>query len=450
MDESARHDPAAPQRDETPSPPPSTADSAVTGGGDPTAERVAASWTAGLPPAPFVAVDETTGQRGLAPLSARVAILIVAVVIAMAVLWMARDAVRPFIVGLLIVYLLDPSVRWLARHRVPRPLAILLVYLLVIVAIVEFLNLTLTPLVAEARRLIADLPGLIEQFDAQLARLAETYAGLNLPPGVRDWIDRTVAGIGSGDDTFDPGILLPVVSGAGSLVGALFGYIILPVWAFYLLKDRVRLTAAFDRALPPAWRPDIWATIRVVERVFGQWVRGQLVLGVTVAVATFAGLTLLSQLVDPVFGRYAVLLSIIAGVLELLPIIGPIIAAVPAVLLAATAGLEATIASLVLYTAIQQLENYILVPKIQGDAVQLHPAAVIFALIVGGSLAGLLGAILALPVVAAFRDVGRYLFRRAGPPEEAGSQEDLARDLGIERPEPQPAVASDPGTPSPA
>ena len=158
----------------------------------------------------------------------------------------------------------------------------------------------------------------------------------------------------------------------------------------------------------------------------------------TVAITTFAGLTLLSVTVDPVFGRYAVLLSIIAGVLELLPIIGPIIAAVPAVLLAATAGLEATIAALVLYTAIQQVENYLLVPKIQGDAVQLHPAVVIFALIVGGSLAGLLGAILALPVTAAFRDVVRYFFRRLSPPDEAGSLEELGRDLGIE---PPPAAA---------
>jgi predicted PurR-regulated permease PerM len=74
------------------------------------------------------------------------------------------------------------------------------------------------------------------------------------------------------------------------------------------------------------------------------------------------------------------------------------------------------------------------VPKIQGDAVQLHPAVVIFALIIGGSLAGLLGAILALPVTSAARDVVRYLFRRAGPTEEAGSLEELGRDLGIEPP----------------
>ncbi len=390
-------------------------------------------WHPALPPAPFVAVDPLTGDRRIAPVTARVAILIGAIVLIGLLLWMGRDAVRPFIVGLLLVYLLEPPVRFLARHRVPRPLAILAVYLVVIFAIVEFLNLTLSPLFEQVATLINDLPGLTARFDDQIQQLSDTYAGLNLPEGVRDWIDRAIAGLQSGSGpSVSPGVLLPVVSSAGSLLGALFGYVILPVWAFYLLKDRVRLTQSFDRALPAAWRPDVWATIRIVERVFGQWVRGQLLLGVVVAVATFAGLMLLSAVVDPVFGRYAVLLSIIAGVLELLPIIGPIIAAVPAVLLAATAGLEATIASLVLYTAIQQLENYVLVPKIQGDAVQLHPAVVIFSLIVGGSLAGLLGAILALPMVAAFRDVVRYLFRRVGPPEEAGSMEDLGRDMGID------------------
>ena len=147
--------------------------------------------------------------------------------------------------------------------------------------------------------------------------------------------------------------------------------------------------------------------------------RGQLILGVVVGVFTFIGLLILSQLVDPIFGRYAVLLSIIAGVLELVPIIGPIISAVPAVLLAATAGPAAVIAALLLYTLVQQIENNFFVPKIQGDAIQLHPAAVIFAIIVGGALAGLIGAILALPMTAAFRDVVRYLFRRLSPDEPA-------------------------------
>jgi len=134
---------------------------------------------------------------------------------------------------------------------------------------------------------------------------------------------------------------------------------------------------------------------------------------------------ILSRLVDPIFGRYAVLLSIIAGVLELVPIIGPIISAVPAVLLAATAGPAAIVAALLMYTLVQQVENNFFVPKIQGDAVELHPAVVMFAIIIGGALAGLLGAILALPVTAAFRDVVRYLFRRLSPDEPEALAESL-------------------------
>ena len=211
------------------------------------------------------------------------------------------------------------------------------------------------------------------------------------------------------------------MSGAGSLIGAAFAYLILPVFVFYLLKDRIELTASFDRSLPSAWRFDTWAVIKSAERVFGQWVRGQLILGFAVGVFTFIGLLILSRLVDPVFGRYALILSVIAGVLELVPIIGPIISAVPAVLLAATAGPVPVAAALALYLLVQQVENNFLVPKIQGDAVELHPAIVMSAIIIGGSLAGLLGAILALPVTAAGRDVVRYLFRRMSPDGAGGT-----------------------------
>ena len=189
-----------------------------------------------------------------------------------------------------------------------------------------------------------------------------------------------------------------------------------PVWVFYLIKDRPGLTAAAERSLPAEWRPDARAISFLGLRVFGQWLRGQLFLGLTVGAATFVGLMLLSVTVDPVFGRFAILLSIIAGVLELLPIIGPIIAAIPAVLLALTGGIDAAVAAVVLYTVIQQLENNLLVPKIQGDAVELHPSAVMLALVIGGAIAGLLGAILALPVAAAGRDVFRYLFHRLDEP----------------------------------
>lgn len=382
---------------------------------------VAARWTAALPPPPFVHPDGGLGTGRFAPLSPRVAVLIGFAVVLAVVLSMAADAVRPFIIGLLFVYLLDPPVRWLVRLRVPRTLAILVVYVVTIVAIVEFLALTLTPLINEIVRFISDLPTLIDDLDNQLQRLGEIYARLQIPDAVRAWIDEMLANLQEegaiSPSAVDLSLLLPVLTGATSLIGLLFGYLILPVWVAYLLKDKVALLGSFERAIPGSWRFDVWAVIRTVERVFGQWVRGQLVLGLSVAILTFVGLLIASELIDPIFGRYALLLSVIAGVLELLPIIGPIIAAIPAVLLAATAGPGVMLAALVLYTLIQQVENNFLVPKIQGDAVELHPAVVMFAIIVGGSLAGLLGAILALPITAAFRDVVRYLFRRLSPDE---------------------------------
>jgi predicted PurR-regulated permease PerM len=404
------------------------------------------TWVAALPPPPFVDPGSISTAPRFAALSPRVAVLIAAAVVVGLLLWMARDAVRPFVVGLLLVYLLEPPVRWLVRRGMRRTLAILLVYVVSIIAIVELVNLTLTPLVNEIARFVQDLPTLAEQLQGQVERLSEIYARLQLPEPVRVWIDSIIAGGGQGNGgptTIDFSIFFPVLTGAGSFIGAIFGYLLLPVWAFYLLKDRVALTDQFDRSLPSAWRFDVWAVLRIARRVFGQWVRAQLVLGITVGVFTFIGLLLLSRFVDPVFGRYAILLSVTAGILELLPIIGPIISAVPAVLLAATAGLEPVIAALVLYTLVQQVENNILVPKIQGDAVEMHPAAVMFAIIIGGALAGLLGAILALPVTAAARDVVRYLFRRLSP----GASEALAASiegLGLEK---HPGVPAAPGSP---
>ena len=385
-----------------------------------------------LPPAPFLRLHTAGEPPAFAPFSPRVILLIVAGLVFGMLLWMARDAVRPFIIGLLFVYLLDAPVRGLARRGLRRSLAILVVYAGTFAAFVGFLWLTLAPLIDEVLRFIEDFPALADQLSGQLQKVQDLYAHLALPAAMRDWIDQVIAGIGTGAGgsagaSLDLSFLVPLVTGAGSLIGAVFGYVILPVWVFYLLKDRVALTASFDRSLPDTWRFDTWAVIRTVERVFGQWVRAQLILGFAVGLFTFIGLMALSRLVDPVFGRYAIMLSVIAGILELVPIIGPIISAVPAVLLAATAGPVPVVAALLLYLMVQQVENNLLVPKIQGDAVELHPAIVMAAIIIGGSLAGLLGAILALPVTAAGRDVVRYLFRRLSPDDPEALDAVVAR-----------------------
>jgi predicted PurR-regulated permease PerM len=356
-------------------------------------------------------VGGSASEGRLRPPTARVALVICAAVLVGFLLYQGREALSPFVVGLLLVYLLGPPAEWLSRRGVPRWIAILLVYAAVVFVVAQSLSFMLRPLVAQVRTFTDDLPGLLTNLD-------QFYHALDLPPQIRQSVDDWLAGLAEGGG-IDLGVLLPVVNITAGFVSSIFGYLIIPVWGFYLLKDRRQLTDAANRALPAEWRADVWAIARIVQRVFSQWIRAQVVLGVTVGVATFLGLMFLSLTVDPIFGRFALLLAVIAGVFELLPIIGPILAAIPAVLLALTAGPQAVIAALVLYLLVQQLENNLLVPKIQGDAVELHPSAVMFSLVVGGAIAGLLGAILAVPITAAGRNVFRYLFRRLSPPDAA-------------------------------
>ncbi len=360
-------------------------------------------------------------RAGFGPISGRMVLVLVAAAVAAVVLYEGRSALGPFVVGLVLAYLLDMPVERMARIGIPRWVSLLIVYAIVITIVVEALILTVRPLADQ-------LSAFIREFPSFTAQVSDRYAHLDLPGPVRQAIDAWLAELGSGVGGLDPGALLPVFSGIAGIVGSVVGYVLIPVWIFYLIKDRPALQAAAQRSLPATWQPDVSAVSGLISRVFGQWLRGQLVLGVTVGVATFAGLLFLSATVDPIFGRFAILLSVIAGVLELLPIIGPILAAIPAVLIALTAGIDVAIAAVILYTAIQQLENYFLVPKIQGDAVELHPSAVMFALIVGGAIAGLLGAILALPISAAARDVFRYCFHRLDDPPAAPA-EAIARIL---------------------
>ena len=401
--------------DPAPTPPGGGADAGVT-----SPPEVAAGAATSIAPPPIGGGTAAPLVRIL-PLPApsqRAVLIIAAAIILGVVLWMGREVLSPFIVGLLLVYLVDPLVERIARFGVPRWLAILLVYVVGIVLIIELFALTLGPLVAQITQFVKDFPALSAALSEQLDHIGLIYRGLELPPDLRESIDAALADLGGSLGGIAPGLVMPVFGSVAAFVSSLFGYIVVPVWVFYLLRDRRTLTDAFDRSLPGEWREDIWTLARIIRRVFSQWIRGQLILGLTVGAATFVGLLLLGALVDPVFSRFALFLAIVAGLLELLPIIGPIIAAIPAVLLAATAGLDAVIAALALYVVVQQVENTVLVPKIQGDAVELHPSIVIFALVIGGALAGLLGAILSLPIAAAARNIYRYLYRRLEPNPE--------------------------------
>jgi predicted PurR-regulated permease PerM len=343
----------------------------------------------------------------------RVALVIVAAVAVVALLYAGRDVLAPFVLGVFLVFLLDPPVEWMARRGIRRAWAILLVYLAIVLVLAILVALAAAPLIAQVRKLVDELPGLVTTLREQVIALLEM---LGAPPelvaNIKDTLshlDQVVAGL-------DPATLMPFVNSIFSAIGSIVAFLIVPFWVFYVVKDRPTITRGLDAGIPEAWRADVRQVAAIVQDVLGRWIRGQLILGSAVGGATLVGLIALGVFVDPVFARFAIVLAVIAGVLEMLPIIGPILSAIPAVILAATVSPAALVAVLLLYLGIQQLENTFLVPKIQGDAVDLHPAAILFVIVLGGAVYGLLGAILAIPIAAASRDVYRHFFRRLSEP----------------------------------
>jgi len=370
----------------------------------------------------------------------RLGLFVLAVGVLLAwLLWSARGALPAFFIGLALAFILDPIVTFLHRRGVPRWAGILISYLGLIGLAWALIAFAVPPIARQARDFITHLPELGASITDIQRGVIDWYRSLPLPPELRAMLDDSISSAESAFAEAVRQILGPAVSTVLRTAGFILGLVVIPVWLFYVLKDRERFPRAVTGALPERWRPDASNVLGILARVGGRWVRGQLLLGVAVFAATVIGLTILTLVGFRGFGEFTLILALIAGVLEWFPIIGPIVAAIPAVLIGLTISPAATIAAIVLYVAIQQLENNLLVPKVLGDAVELHPAVLIVALVVGGALFGIGGAILAAPTVAAGRDLYRYAFQRLHdqPPDVA-----LERALGI-TPAPPPPDETD-------
>jgi predicted PurR-regulated permease PerM len=328
------------------------------------------------------------------------------------ILWSAHGALPAFVIGLALAFVLDPMVTALERRGVPRWGGVLLAFASVVAVIWALAAFAVAPLAQQTREFIARLPELGAAVGAIQHDLDEWYRSLPLSPEMRSALDVAIERAEAAFGTAIRDFLGPAVGTLVRTVGFIVGLVVIPVWLFFVLRDRERLPRVVAAAVPAGWRADAGNVLAILARVGGRWVRGQLLLGVAIFLATVIGLTALTAVGFREFGSFTLVLALIAGVMEWFPIIGPIVAAVPAILVGISISPAAAIAAAVLYLAIQQLENNLLVPKILGDAVELHPAVLIVALVVGGALFGIGGAILAAPVVAAGRDLYRYTFAR--------------------------------------
>jgi predicted PurR-regulated permease PerM len=359
-------------------------------------------------------------------------------------LWSALPALTPFIIGLVLAYLLLPIVDRLNR-RMPRWLAILLVYIGGIGVIAGSVAYIIPPVVDQIQELFASIPP-VDQLLGLWNNLVQEYrdivpAALQRPieQGLRSGLQTAQANFAGYLQSVGTFILTQVINILNT-VTFLIGFLIIPIWLFYILNDQAQGWAFIDRLLPPRIRPDFWNIWDITDEVLSDYIRGQLILGLAVGTMVGAGLLLLRLIGFDV--RYILLLAILAGVTELIPIIGPIIGAIPGVLLgffASANGPQTGLAVLVVYIVVQQLENNLLVPRIIGESVGVHPAILTVILIAMGQVFGLLGIVLAAPLTAIVRDLFVYVYRRL----DGFSAEAARRSISIEAP--QREAAATPG-----
>ena len=316
--------------------------------------------------------------------------------LAVIVLWAAflvRGALLLIYVSILLAIGFSPIVRLIERQRLlpigprrfPRWLAILALYLFIIGTITAIGFLVFPPLALQARDLWDTLPAMFE--NAQQWLIARGFLREHLT--WRQAVER--ADISGGERAV--GTVLNAVSG---VVGGLFGLFTILVLTFYFLVEAGPLRDSLLQLFPRRNRLRVHAAIRDITLKVSAWLGGQLMLGLTIGGTSAIGLWLLGI---PFF----YVLALISGIGEMIPVVGPILAAIPAVAVAATVSLNKALLVVVFFIVQQQFENHVLVPKLMERQVGISAVTVIIALLIGGSLLGIAGAILAVPTAAIIR-----------------------------------------------
>lgn len=303
------------------------------------------------------------------------------------VIYQIKDVILLLFVAIIFMSALSPYVERMVGWKIPKSLAIALIYVLTILVLGSLIYVIITPLIEQTASLSVSLPHTIEKL---------------MPPGTfnRSLIEERLT------DVFGNalGVTVTIFSNTIAIISV-------AVLTFYLLLDKER----FEKLLAGLFINNQQRAKQIIEKIeymLGAWLRGQVVLSIVIGVFSYI---LLFALNIP----YALPLAILAGIMEVVPVIGPIISAIPAILIAYVSSPSPAIALIVAigYLVIQQLENHIVVPQVMKRAVGLNPLVVILAIAVGGRLLGIAGALLAVPITV----VGQIIVQEVLNPKELTS-----------------------------
>lgn len=322
-----------------------------------------------------------------------------AAVVVAVFLFRIRQALVPFGLAIMISYVISPFAAVAERRGAPRTAAILIAYLMVVAIFAFVLAFVVPPLASGLNDIVDNYAeyGSVVRFDG----LADDWATklTFLPEGA----GRRVVTMGvNRAERYISELADAAGRALSAAAGQLVSFLLAPVIAFYFTRDAHRIRESFASWLPAQHRMKIMTVVDDIDGALAGWIRGQALVCAFVAVATASALALLQV-------PYALPVAFIAGLLEIIPYFGPVLGMVPAVLMAARRSTTTALLAAVAFTLIQQVEAGVLSPKIVGDNVGLHPLAVIAALLISGSLLGVLGILLAVPVAAVLSIVLRSL-----------------------------------------
>ena len=359
--------------------------------------------------------------------------------------WTARLALLPFAVGATVAYALQPLVDRLAsliparthQHDViRRGFVVFLIYLVFFGSLAGVGVAVVPTAVNQGADFMDELPAIVDDARLQVNVWVDRFR-TQLPPDLRDEIDQATQDLGSAATDTTLHLLRGTAGTVTGTLGLVFGFLVVPFWMFYALRDRHFVERNFMRAVPDGAKEDVQNVGRISDYLLGRYIRAQLLLGVIVGTAVGISMTLLGV-------QFSIGLGLWAGITELIPILGPWLGGIAGLIVVLATEPDLVVWVVLIYFIVQQLENNLLVPRIQGSAVDIHPAMVIMLLTIVGTIWGFLGMLVAVPVAAISRELFWYADRRlrgespatAFAASHVGSrQEDLPLDARTDEPE---------------
>ncbi|AIQ14029.1 AI-2E family transporter [Paenibacillus durus] len=305
-----------------------------------------------------------------------------------------KAVLAPFLAAMIISYVLNPIVSMLAGRKVPRGAAVLLIYA-VFLTTIAVIAVNLIPM------FIKQLEELNEHLPEMTLRAQGLMHSMNtrlIPPGVEmglnNWFFQLENRLAAGISHF--------LDHIGTTIGVLFDAFIVPFLVFYILKDFDVFERMLVSCLPRSRRKSIVTMLKDIDEALGNYIRGQFLVSLIIGILAYIGYALIGM-------PYALLFASLVAIFELVPYLGPFLGAAPAIVMASTISFRLVMLVVVVNTICQMLESNIISPQVVGRTLHLHPLLIIFALLVGGELAGIVGLILAVPCFAAGKVVLQHV-----------------------------------------